>query len=134
MLKNENGMVNLILNQKEETIRTNQKNITDVLHKIFNNDQSLSVKIDSIKSIEEGTKTEVIFYVEQRVNQMTEEKNIVPSQTVFQHLNKADAPAASSSLFNSLKTATNTTKQQLESIGVVNMYPLVGLSDDQIKK
>lgn len=134
MYKNENGMVNLILNQKEETVRTNQKNVTDVLHKIFNNDQSLAVKIDSIKAIEEGTKSEVIFYVEQRVNQMTDEKNIVPSQTVFQHLSKADAPAVSTGMFNTLKTATNTTKQQLESIGVVNMYPLVGLSDEQVKK
>ncbi len=56
--KNEDGLVCLIMKQKEATVRANKKNITDSLHKIFNSDQSLTVNIDSIKAANED-KTEV---------------------------------------------------------------------------
>jgi hypothetical protein len=56
--KNEDGLVCLIMKQKEALVRTNKKNITDSLHKIFNSDQSLTVNIESIKAADEE-KTEV---------------------------------------------------------------------------
>jgi hypothetical protein len=59
--KNEDGLVCLIMKQKEATVRANKKNITDSLHKIFNSDQSLTVNIDSIKVADEE-KTEVYSY------------------------------------------------------------------------
>lgn len=132
--KNEDGLVCLTINQKEEQVRTNEKNITDVLHKTFNSDASLTVKIESIKSSEDGSKTELVFYVEQRLNPMTEEKQRVASTLVSAHLNKQEqAPSTGSFNLSSLKTTTST-KQHLDSIGVQSCCPLVGLTEEQIKK
>jgi nuclear pore complex protein Nup54 len=58
LYKNEDGLVSLIINQKDTNVKTNQKNISDALFKIFNSDQSLIIKIDSIKQLSED-KTEV---------------------------------------------------------------------------
>lgn len=124
--KNEDGLVTLEFNKKESDVKTNQKNITDGLHKIFNSDPSLSVVVESIKSLDTD-KCEFVFYVKQRVSQMSEQFNRVPSLKVFEHLNKQDAPS-----LGGLRT-TQTIKQQLEQLGVVNMYPLVGLTDEEIK-
>lgn len=49
---------------------------------------------------------------------------------VFQHLNKQEVPPTG--LLSGLKT-TPTIKQQLEQIGVTSCYPLVGMSDDEVK-
>lgn len=100
------------------------------MHKIFNSDPSLTVVIDSVKPSNDN-KTEVVFYVKQRVSQATEQTTRVQSMLVFNHLNKQEAPA--SSLLGGLKTNL-TIKQQLEQINVVNMYPLVGLTDEEVKK
>lgn len=135
LYKNENGLVSLIINQKEEAVIANQKNITDVLHKTFNSDQTLTVKIDNIKSCEDDSQTELVFYVQQRVNPMTEEKQRVSSMLVFNHLNKQEAaPGQGGSAFLSSLKTTSSIKQQLDQIQVVKIYPLVGLSDEQIKK
>jgi hypothetical protein len=56
--KNEDGLIVLVLKQKETAVRSNQKNITDTLLKIFNSDQSLAINVESIKPIDEE-KTEV---------------------------------------------------------------------------
>lgn len=37
-------------------------------------------------------------------------------------------------MLSTLKTNTNTIKSQLDAISVVSAYPLLGLTDDQIKK
>lgn len=129
--KNEDGLVCLVINQKEDQVRTNEKNITDVLHKTFNSDASLTVKVESIKASDDGAKTELVFYVEQRLNPMNEEKQRVASTLVSTHLNKQEQATASFSLTTS---ATKSTKQQLEAIGVQSCCPLVGLTEDQIKK
>ena len=60
---------------------------------------------------------------------MTEQTNRVPTMLVFNHLNKQEAAPGLLTGLNPKKTI----KQQLESINVVNFYPLVGLSDDEIK-
>jgi len=131
--KNEDGLVTLVLNKSKDEVEKNQTNICETLQKTFNNDQSLSVKVETIKGREDPTKTELVFYVEQRLNPMTQDVQRVASTLVCSHLQKADAPA-STSAFMSLKTTTNTTKQMLDSIGVVELYPLVGLTDEHIKK
>ena len=61
MHKNESGLVCLLINQKEATVKANQKNISETLHKIFNSDKSLTIGIDSIKPSSED-KTEVTSY------------------------------------------------------------------------
>jgi hypothetical protein len=58
--KNEDGLICLVINQKEELVKTNQKSIVECLHKIFNSDQALSVVIDSIKPSADE-KTEVNY-------------------------------------------------------------------------
>ena len=60
---------------------------------------------------------------------MTEQTNRVPTMLVFNHLNEQEAAPGLLTGLNPKKTI----KQQLESINVVNFYPLVGLSDDEIK-
>jgi nuclear pore complex protein Nup54 len=146
LYKNEDGLVCLIINQKDTQVRTNQKNVTDTLFKIFNSDQSLLIKVEAIKQIADD-KTELAFYVEQRLSPVNESlKSRVPAMQVFQHLNKQEGVAAStttssfnlggglgtSNVANSLSTK-QTIKQQLEQIGVTSFYPLMGLSDEQIK-
>ena len=145
LYKNEDGLVSLLINQKDTQVRSNQKNVTDTLFKIFNSDQSLLVRVDAIKQITED-KTELTFYVEQRMSPVNESlKSRVPAMQVFQHLNKQEGPATTtsssgfnlggglgSSAANSLSTK-QTIKQQLEQIGVSSFYPLVGLSEEQIK-
>ena len=49
---------------------------------------------------------------------------------VFNHLNKQEAPP---SIMGSLNTNTSV-KKQLENLNVTNCYPLIGLSEEQIKK
>lgn len=125
--RNEDGLVCLILNQKEELVKTNQKSISDSLHKIFNSDQTLMVKIETIKPIEES-KTELIFYITKRTSALNEQGERVPAMMVFEHLNKQEPPSS----MLSLKT-TPSVRQQLEQLNVVHFYPLVGLNDDQVK-
>ena len=60
---------------------------------------------------------------------MTDQTNRVPTMLDFNHLNKQEAAPGLLTGLNPKKTI----KQQLESINVVNFYPLVGLSDDEIK-
>lgn len=130
--RNEDGLVCLILNKKEQDIRSNQKTLTESLFKIFTSDQSYSVKIDSIKQLNDD-KTEVIFCVEQRLSPVNEAaKTKVPAMQVFQHLNKQEAAPSVGSFTSSLMTKP-TIKQQLEQLGVTSFYPLVGLTDEQIK-
>ncbi len=123
----------LIINQKEDFVKTNKKNIQDTLHKIFNNDQSLIINIASIKPNDEN-KTEVVFYVEQKQSTLTQETKRVSSVLVFNHLNKQEAGQTTGSLLGGLgANRAPTIKQQLEQINVTNFYPMVGLSDEQIK-
>ncbi|RNA40897.1 nucleoporin p54 isoform X2 [Brachionus plicatilis] len=124
--KNEDGLIALQFNKKESDVKNNQKNIVDGLHKIFNSDASLTVQVESVKSLDTD-KCELIFYVKQRVSQMSEQFNRIPALKVFEHLNKQEAPT-----LGGLRTS-QTIKQQLEQLNVVNMYPLVGLSDEEIK-
>ena len=58
--KDEDGIICLIFNQKEQNVKTNQKNIQDTLHKIFDSNQALSIVIDSIKPLSEDS-TQVII-------------------------------------------------------------------------
>lgn len=129
--KNEDGLVCLLIKKPETEVRANEKSICDTLLKSFNNDQSLSVKVEVIKPVAETNNTEFVFYVEQRVNPMTEEKTRVASTLVTAHLKKPEA--ASGSAFLTLKTTTSS-KQLLEAAGVIDLYALVGLTEDQIKK
>ena len=85
--RNEDGLVTLLIGQKEEHVKANQSAITDTLLKIFNNDASLGVKVESVKAVEED-KCELVFYVEQRTNPMTEDKIRVSATMVSNHLNK----------------------------------------------
>jgi nuclear pore complex protein Nup54 len=125
--RNEDGLVCLIINQKEEMVKTNQKSISDSLHKIFNSDQALIIKIETIKPIEES-RTELIFYITKRTSALNEQGERVPAMMVFEHLNKQEPPSG----MMSLKT-TPSVRQQLEQLNVVHFYPLVGLNDDQVK-
>lgn len=61
LYKNEDGLVCLVLNKKESDVKTNQKQLTDALFKIFNSDQALTIRVDSIKPVNED-KTEVILF------------------------------------------------------------------------
>ncbi len=123
----------LILNQKEDLVKTNKKNIQDTLHKIFNNDQSLIINLASIKSSDDN-KTEVVFYVEQKLSNLTQETKRISSVMVFNHLNKQETGQTTGSLLGGLGASRPPTiKQQLEQINVTNFYPMVGLSDEQIK-
>lgn len=72
----------------------------------------------------------VVFYVTQRVSQLTDQTTRIASSQVYAHLSKQEAPP--SGLLGGLKT-TPTIKQQLEQIGVISCYPLVGMSDDEVK-
>ena len=126
--KNEDGLMCLIMKQKESIIKTNKKNMIDSLHKIFDSNPSLTVNIDSIKSVDDE-KTEVVFYITQKLNQLSDQTTRVPSLSIDAHLRKTD-PAGG--ILSSLKT-TPSVKQQLDQLSVENFYPLVGLSEDQIK-
>lgn len=71
-----------------------------------------------------------MFYVTQKNAQQPDQVQRIPSLTVFTHLNKQEAPAGG--LLSSMRT-TPTIKQQLEQLSVENVFPLVGLSEEQIK-
>lgn len=128
--KEEDGLVSLIVNQKVDLVKTNQKSITDCLHKIFNNDQSLAIKIDSIKQMGDD-KTEVIIYVEQKQSMISQETKRISCMLLFNHLNKQENQQTGGLLGSVNRQPT--IKQQLEQINVVNLYPLLGFTDDQIK-
>lgn len=71
----------------------------------------------------------MVFYVNQRVSQLTDQTNRIASSMVYQHLTKQEAPTG---LLSGLKT-TLSTKQQLDQMGVLRVYPLVGMSDEEVK-
>ncbi|CAF1162204.1 unnamed protein product, partial [Brachionus calyciflorus] len=64
-------------------------------------------------------KTELVFYVKQRISQMNEQFNRVPSLQVFNHLNKQENQTGA---FMGGLTTKQTIKQQLEQLGVTNMF------------
>jgi hypothetical protein len=72
----------------------------------------------------------VLFFVTQRIQNPTggEQLKRVPSLQVYSHLNKQETPQSLLPLKTNL-----TVRQQLEQINVINFYPLVDLTDDQIK-
>jgi nuclear pore complex protein Nup54 len=136
--KDEDGLFCLILNEKESVVRANQSNIITNLHKIFNNDQSLTINLKSIKT-KIDDQTEVIFFITQRQSATSVDNSTkrITSLQIFEHLNKEEAASNNSfggtSLLGTLRTQP-TVKQQLEQIKCINFYPLVTLSEDQIKK
>ncbi len=69
-----------------------------------------------------------MFYVSQKTNQLAEQTTRIPSLTVFAHLNKQEAPKTLLGL-----NTQPSVKQQLDQLSVENVYPLVGLSEEQIK-
>ncbi len=70
-----------------------------------------------------------MFYITQKTNQLAEPTTRIPSLTVFAHLNKQEAPKG---LLSGLSTQPSV-KQQLDQLSIENVYPLVGLSEEQIK-
>jgi nuclear pore complex protein Nup54 len=71
----------------------------------------------------------VVFYINQRVSQLNEQTTRVLSQEVVNFLNKQEV---ASGLLTGLKT-TQTVKQQLDQMSVVNVLPMVGFSDEELK-
>lgn len=71
---------------------------------------------------------QVVFYINERVSPQSDQTRRVLSTLVYAHLSKPEPPSA----ISTLKT-TLTVKQQLEQISVVNFYPLIGFTEEQIK-
>jgi hypothetical protein len=59
-------MVCLVVNQKEETVKQNQKGIIDCLTKIFDSDPTLIINIESIKPVDDKTEVYYIIYFDVR--------------------------------------------------------------------
>ena len=68
-----------------------------------------------------------MFYLNQRASPLSDQTNRVPSQVLYNHLNKQEATSVMS-----LSTKPSI-KQQLESISVVNFYSIIGLNDEEVK-
>lgn len=124
--KNEDGLVVCVLNKKEQDVKTNEKSISDSLIKVFAASPSFSLVVDSIRPLM-NDKTEFIFYIIEK--SPSGQTRRIPSYDVFNYLNKQD-PSPS---LTTLKTTTSI-KTQLESIGIISVYPLVTFNEEQIKQ
>lgn len=63
------------------------------------------------------------------MSQLTDQTNRVASMMVYNHLNKQEV---ANNVLMGLKT-TPSIKQQLEQMNVLNVFPLVGLTEEQLK-
>jgi nuclear pore complex protein Nup54 len=128
----------------QNEVKTNQNKIIETLSKIFGSSPVLQIEIDSIRSLinekkaenneqiksstDVQSKTLVTFSVIERAQNGQTRR--IPSLDVFNYLNKQEAPSGA---LGSLATKT-TIKDQLNQIGILNVYPLVQLNEEQIKE
>jgi len=61
----EDGFVGLELKHSESYVKTNQQALVESIHKVLNNETSLSVCVDGVRSLP-GDKSEVVIYVIER--------------------------------------------------------------------
>ena len=125
----------------QNEVKTNQNKIIETLSKIFGSSPVLQIEIDSIRSLIneqaaanissslDASKTLVTFYVIERAQNGQTRR--ITSLDVFNFLNKQETP--SSGALGTLATKT-TIKDQLNQIGISNVYPLVQLNEEQIKE
>lgn len=108
--EDEYGLVRLTIDQEHALVDQNKDEYKDILHRLFKLDESLVVTIDSIKPSEDGDprRTELVFFVGQKISPRTQETKRISSKLVFDHLHKKG----------------QTLRGDLERLNV--RYPLVG--------
>ncbi|XP_072570737.1 nucleoporin p54 isoform X3 [Paramormyrops kingsleyae] len=111
--KDEDGLVVLALNKKEEDVRSQQQQLVESLHKVLGGNQTLTVNIEGVKALPDD-QTEVIIYVVERSPNGTSKR------------------IAASSLFGFVEQVN--VKTQLQQLGVVMSVTRNELSPAQLKQ
>eukprot|EP00058_Branchiostoma_floridae_P001530 XP_002587018.1 hypothetical protein BRAFLDRAFT_103834 [Branchiostoma floridae] len=111
--RDEDGLVALDFNKKDQDVRNAQQQLVETLHKILGSKPTHSVNVESVRPLP-GDKSEVIIYIIER------------------NPNGTSRRIAASELFNFLNQ--NHVKTQLTQLGVVNMVAKTTLTAAQIKQ
>ncbi|XP_013920807.1 PREDICTED: nucleoporin p54 [Thamnophis sirtalis] len=111
--KDEDGLVALVFNKKENEIRGLQQQLVESLHKILGSNQTLSVNVEGLKTLPDD-QTEIVIYVVERSPNGTSRR--VPATTLYAHFEQANI------------------KTQLQQLGVTLSMARTELSPAQVKQ
>ncbi|CAL1567651.1 unnamed protein product [Knipowitschia caucasica] len=111
--KDEDGLVALVLNKKEQDVRAQQQQFVESLQKVLGNNQMLSVNVEGVKSLPDD-QTEVTVYVVERSPNGTSKR--IPASTLFGYLEQANI------------------KMQLTQLSVIMSVARTELSPAQLKQ
>ncbi|KAG7477119.1 hypothetical protein MATL_G00090710 [Megalops atlanticus] len=85
--KDEDGLLVLALNKKEEEVRSQQQQLVESLHKVLGSSQTLTVNVEGVKALPDD-QTEVIIYVVERSPNGTSKR--IPATTLFSYVEQAN--------------------------------------------
>ncbi|XP_032079932.1 nucleoporin p54 isoform X3 [Thamnophis elegans] len=111
--KDEDGLVALVFNKKENEIRGLQQQLVESLHKILGSNQTLTVNVEGLKTLPDD-QTEIVIYVVERSPNGTSRR--VPATTLYAHFEQANI------------------KTQLQQLGVTLSMARTELSPAQVKQ
>ncbi|MGH0164676.1 UNVERIFIED_CONTAM: hypothetical protein FKN15_047307 [Acipenser sinensis] len=111
--KDEDGLVILAFNRKEDDIRNLQQQLVEALHKVLGGNQTLTVNVEGVKALPDN-QTEVLIYVVERSPNGTSKR--IPATTLFNYFEQANI------------------KNQLLQLGVVRTLTRTELSPAQLKQ
>uniref|UniRef100_T2MAU9 Nucleoporin p54 n=1 Tax=Hydra vulgaris TaxID=6087 RepID=T2MAU9_HYDVU len=111
--KDSDGFVSLDLKHKEDYVKQNQTQLVDSIHKILGSQTTLSVCVESVRSLP-GDKSEVIIFVVERQS------------------NGASRRILATELYAVF--SQDNLKKQLEALGVENMVAKTALNESQLKQ
>ncbi|XP_041107115.1 nucleoporin p54-like isoform X1 [Polyodon spathula] len=111
--KDEDGLVILAFNRKEDDIRNLQQQLVEALHKVLGGNQTLTVNVEGVKALPDN-QTEVLIYVVERSPNGTSKR--IPATTLFNYVEQANI------------------KNQLLQLGVVRTLTRTELSPAQLKQ
>ncbi|KAI8510638.1 Nuclear pore complex protein Nup54, partial [Branchiostoma belcheri] len=111
--RDEDGLVALDFNKKDQDVRNAQQQLVESLHKILGSKPTHSVNVETVRPLP-GDKSEVVIYIIER------------------NPNGTSRRISASELFNFLNQ--NHVKTQLTQLGVVNMVAKTTLTAAQVKQ
>ncbi|XP_036386034.1 nucleoporin p54 isoform X3 [Megalops cyprinoides] len=111
--KDEDGLLVLALNKKEEEVRSQQQQLVESLHKVLGSNQTLTVNVEGVKALPDD-QTEVIIYVVERSPNGTSKR--IPATTLFSYVEQANI------------------KTHLQQLGVVMSVTRTELTPAQLKQ
>ncbi|KAM4708414.1 nucleoporin p54 isoform 1-T1 [Discoglossus pictus] len=111
--KEEDGLVALVFNKKENDVRSLQQQLVESLHRVLGSNQTLTVNVEGVKTMPDD-QTEVVIYVVERSLNGTSRR--VPATTLHSYFEQAN------------------TRANLQQLGVTLTMARTELSPAQIKQ